>query len=146
MPVQLICQQCQRVFKVRSSRSDQKFCGWECKCAHQRTEEWHLYRHGRSRERGFYPGRWLEYRNRHRDRYEARLIAIRAIRRGALQRGPCLVCGEAKTEAHHEDYSKPLDVLWLCRRHHLDLHIQKRRSEKKQPIRDVAGSIREEIA
>ncbi len=30
----------------------------------------------------------------------------------------CSDCGETKVEAHHEDYSKPLDVEWLCKKHH----------------------------
>ena len=47
-----------------------------------------------------------------------------AIRRGRLVRpGICSVCRETcKPEAHHDDYSKPLEVRWLCRpchcRHH----------------------------
>lgn len=45
-------------------------------------------------------------------------------------RPPCLVCGStSRVEGHHEDYSKPLDVLWLCRHHHLDLHKIKRRCD-----------------
>lgn len=43
------------------------------------------------------------------------------LRRGKIQRGPCAVCGEESVEAHHEDYSKPLEVVWLCRRHHVAL-------------------------
>lgn len=34
----------------------------------------------------------------------------------------CQVCGEAtrRLEAHHADYTRPLDVEWLCRRCHLN--------------------------
>lgn len=34
----------------------------------------------------------------------------------------CEKCGAAKVEAHHEDYGKPLDVMWLCRRCHKEMH------------------------
>lgn len=42
----------------------------------------------------------------------------RAIYMGLLVRSPCVVCGAEKSEAHHDDYRKPLDVIWLCREHH----------------------------
>lgn len=35
---------------------------------------------------------------------------------------PCSVCGATRGEAHHDDYSKPLDVVWLCRTHHWARH------------------------
>jgi hypothetical protein len=41
-----------------------------------------------------------------------------AIRDGRLERQPCEICGVEKTDAHHDDYSKPLEVRWLCRKHH----------------------------
>jgi len=37
-------------------------------------------------------------------------------------RRPCTVCGAMKSEAHHEDYSKPLEVTWLCRTCHKAEH------------------------
>jgi hypothetical protein len=43
-------------------------------------------------------------------------------RRGKLDPKPCEVCGE-QAEKHHPDYSQPLHVSWLCRAHHLDLHL-----------------------
>lgn len=43
----------------------------------------------------------------------------RALKRGDLVRQPCEVCGTThQIDAHHDDYSKPLDVRWLCRSHH----------------------------
>ena len=45
-----------------------------------------------------------------------------AIANGSLVRMPCEKCGSTKVDAHHDDYSKPLDVRWLCRAHHLEHH------------------------
>lgn len=65
-------------------------------------------------------------RKRHRavnpDKYRARTAVGNAIRSGRLVRVPCEVCGSAASEAHHDDYSRPLDVRWLCRVHHLMHH------------------------
>jgi len=53
----------------------------------------------------------------------AHTIVLRAVRRGLISRKPCEECGDPKSEGHHEDYSKPLDVVWLCRTHHRRRHI-----------------------
>jgi len=45
-----------------------------------------------------------------------------AVRAGKVTRFPCEVCGDPKVHGHHRDYSKPLDVLWLCARHHHAAH------------------------
>jgi ribosomal protein S27AE len=52
----------------------------------------------------------------------ARQRVRHALNRGSLVRKPCELCGSATTEAHHEDYQKPLDVRWLCRRCHGFIH------------------------
>lgn len=71
-----------------------------------------------------------------RDRAQARLQAWRlrfperraaqtalnnAIRDGRVKQQPCWVCGKT-AEAHHPDYSQPLDVVWLCVGHHRAAH------------------------
>lgn len=45
-----------------------------------------------------------------------------AVRDKKLFKKPCEVCGESKVIAHHCDYDKPLEVMWLCPRHHTDWH------------------------
>jgi len=46
-----------------------------------------------------------------------------AIRQGKLTRQPCRDCGTSeRVQAHHEDYAKPLDVVWLCPKHHREAH------------------------
>jgi hypothetical protein len=54
--------------------------------------------------------------------YAARYAVSTAIRCGKLVKAPCVECGEPKVQAHHLDYSKALDVVWLCMKHHRDLH------------------------
>ena len=46
----------------------------------------------------------------------------RLIEKGELKRLPCAVCGKQKVIAHHEDYSRPTDILWLCEKHHKKYH------------------------
>lgn len=45
-----------------------------------------------------------------------------AIEKGMLTKKPCEVCGSLKVHAHHEDYSKPLEIIWLCQKHHAKAH------------------------
>ena len=51
-----------------------------------------------------------------------RVKVMRALERGRLKRSPCEACGDPNTEGHHDDYDKPLEVRWLCRSCHRDLH------------------------
>jgi hypothetical protein len=44
------------------------------------------------------------------------------LKRGEIERGLCLLCGGEKVEAHHNDYTKPLDIIWLCSECHQWLH------------------------
>lgn len=55
-----------------------------------------------------------------------------AVRKGIIEKEPCLVCGDTKkVHAHHDDYNKPLEVLWLCPIHHRQLHTNKNNAYKQ---------------
>lgn len=47
-----------------------------------------------------------------------------SIKLGIIKKQPCGICHSPNSQAHHEDYSKPLDVIWLCARHHRDRHME----------------------
>lgn len=66
----------------------------------------------------------------------ARVMAGNAIRDGRIKRAPCEVCGNAKAQAHHDDYGRPLDVRWLCTRHHAEWH---RHNTPKCPPQESAA-------
>lgn len=60
------------------------------------------------------------------EKHKANAAVKRAVRSGSLTRLPCEVCGDKNTHGHHEDYSKPLEVRWLCPLHHRMVHGKKR--------------------
>jgi hypothetical protein len=62
------------------------------------------------------------YRARHPERRLAHQAVQTALRNGSLTREACSVCGGSKAHAHHDDYSKPLVVIWLCHTHHMERH------------------------
>jgi hypothetical protein len=64
----------------------------------------------------------LRSREAHPKMHIAHQCVYRAIKSGRLIKQPCEECGETEVEAHHDDYSKPLDVRWLCMEHHKKLH------------------------
>lgn len=61
------------------------------------------------------------YRQRNKKKLAAHNAVRKAILRNGLTPDPCWACGE-KAEAHHPDYDRPLDVVWLCQMHHKQAH------------------------
>ncbi|MCJ8053878.1 hypothetical protein GB928_018640 [Shinella curvata] len=49
-----------------------------------------------------------------------------ALKKGLLNKEPCEVCGAENVDAHHDDYSRPGVVRWLCRLHHRHHHMQEK--------------------
>lgn len=65
-----------------------------------------------------------QYRAEHPNRYVANSKVGNALRDGRLVRPDhCSKCGnKGKVFGHHPDYSKPLDVIWLCQPCHKQVH------------------------
>jgi hypothetical protein len=69
----------------------------------------------------------------------AQSCVAKAINSGILYRKPCEICSSThRIHAHHDDYSKPLDVIWLCPKHHGERHVEinkaKRLSNLNTPL------------
>lgn len=59
------------------------------------------------------------WRKENPEKYAAHLVLNNAVRAGKIVKQPCEVCGSTKrVHGHHDDYSKPLEVRWLCALHH----------------------------
>lgn len=53
----------------------------------------------------------------------ARSAIYFAKKAGLWHPQPCKVCGTTeRIVGHHEDYKRPLDVVWLCQKHHIQRH------------------------
>lgn len=65
------------------------------------------------------------YIEEHPERRAAHVALGNAVRDGRVTPWPvCAIpdCCSTKPQAHHPDYSRPLDVVWLCQAHHKQAH------------------------
>lgn len=65
--------------------------------------------------------RWVA-RPGNRFKKRAHMAVYYEIKMGRLEKQPCEVCKKVPAHAHHDDYTKPLDVRWLCSLHHYKHH------------------------
>jgi hypothetical protein len=72
--------------------------------------------------------RLRKYRAENRPKTRAQWLLGAAVKCGRVVRKPCEVCGNPKSHGHHDDYSKPLKVRWLCARHHNQHHREQRKN------------------
>jgi hypothetical protein len=76
-------------------------------------------------------------RNKYRAKYPEKRKAANAVAwaifTGKLKRQSCEVCGKPHAQAHHDDYTKLLEVRWLCANHHTKWHAELARLAKRTP-------------
>ena len=62
-----------------------------------------------------------EWKKKNKHKILVQNKAQRALRAGKLKREYCVICKQ-KAQMHHNNYDKPLEVIWLCSKHHKWLH------------------------
>ena len=129
MNVDRICAVCSKHFKARSrdlKRGRGKCCSLACAASlasihrDQKGEANNNWKGGLANQSN--TERKRRYRDKNPNKHLAHLAMRNAIRKGLLLKGVCEVCGNTNVEGHHDDYSKPLSVRWLCKKHHLEAH------------------------
>lgn len=60
-------------------------------------------------------------------RHHARVKAMAALKNGLIFKHACS-CGDKNSQMHHNDYDKPLDVVWYCKKCHDEFHILERKA------------------
>ena len=103
------CKVCRREFdRQRNKRPDRKLYvkDWE---ASERGRQ--LRAISRKADRGA-----------NKQKHRARRILNKLIKEGLIRRMPCVKCGEGNANGHHLDYSNAVGVIWLCPRHHAEVH------------------------
>lgn len=51
-------------------------------------------------------------------------LVAHAVRKGKIMRSACEICGNDDTQGHHDDYTQPYVVRWLCRNCHESWHMR----------------------
>jgi hypothetical protein len=78
--------------------------------------------------------RWEE---KNPEKAKAAQTLTNAVRDKMISKKPCEVCGNEKVEAHHDDYTKPLEVRWLCKKHHWVADQVRRQREALTVIQEL---------
>lgn len=124
------CSKCKRIKPLEEFyKNNTKSCGRQSACKEcikendkERLKRYRKTNEGRQKE----IERSAKTRKKYPERDKARVTARRAIKTGEIKKRACQICGEIKTEMHHPDYSKPLEVVFLCLEHHGKLHREPR--------------------
>ncbi len=109
------------------------------KCKDCAKKDVHDHRHGKGRDKVLAYERaraktekrkehaariFADWKKQNPERRAAQIALGNAVKTGRITPWPVCALPECsdKPEAHHPDYSRPLDVVWLCAAHHKQAH------------------------
>lgn len=84
----------------------------------------------------------IERDRKHAEKIKAQHLVQTHVRRGKIIKPTiCSICNceSKRIEGHHHDYSKPLEVIWVCNRCHHNIHLQLK--EHVQPERPNSQAV-----
>jgi hypothetical protein len=124
------CKTCRHAALTRWKQANRERCKEHARAANRTYRQRHWERvnaYARQYRKG-HPEMNREVQRRWRvnnpQAHRAQKLLRRAVEAGkVLKPTSCPQCGSAEhVSAHHFDYSKPLDVVWLCHRCHMAIH------------------------
>ena len=129
------CKDCKRILdqayrSANAERVTEKQRLWAANHPEKRAEISRIWVQNNRDRRNQHNRSWIE---RNEEKKRCYNLVAGAIRSGRLVADTeCLICKSSGVllEAHHQDYSKPLAVMWLCDPCHKRLHIEQRRTER----------------
>lgn len=136
------CETCGADFYPFVVNKTQRFCCWACYVAapsavkvDQRGEKNPNWKGGVAKDHYRYKRRFAA---KNPEKVRAHNLVAYAKAVGKLVPQPCEECGAAQAHAHHEDYSKPLEVRWVCqlchnRHHHLGVERGAQQPSRRAP-------------
>ena len=119
-----ICKSCKKADskKYRVTVPTEIMAGWKSKYRHSDTYRVLISTEAYKEARKV-AGRL--YIKKYPEKFKAQGVVRYAMRKGVLLPQPCEICEDVLVNAHHDDYSNPLQVRWLCRFHHIEFHKQR---------------------
>lgn len=125
------CAKCKEGFnQTDSKRTRCKLCERDRNNASYERWKERIKSNGKTPKAKKYQKKYHAERNQSDEAYiakkKARGAVNTALASGRIRRLSCEVCGSPVTEAHHDDYSKPLVVRWVCRPDHARIHREAR--------------------
>lgn len=126
-----VCLLCRKEFKVMPSKvkaGHGNYCSVQCLPQNQKGKKGTCQeKEKNSNWKGRITANRYRYKlietQRYPEKIKARDIVKKAKKSGKLIVQPCSICKNTdRIHAHHEDYNKPLEVIWLCSKCHHEKH------------------------